>query len=147
SIIKSALLFSHNMAAMYFNNQHIQLEDGEAAALAEGAKNVARHYEIVQRFSPQAQDWCNLFIIASSIYSAKYMMARQPLHQPVTEPQMVVPDAQRPHATPGDAPIILPEVVAVKQPPSGDVTNLAQQNTGNATFHPNPVTPEDAYIQ
>jgi hypothetical protein len=133
------------MAAMYFNNTAIRLEDGEASAMAEGIKNVARHYDIVRKVSPEAQDWANLLIITTTIYSAKFMLARQPLAPAAPEDMYVrvVPDAQQPHATPGDAPIVLPEVVAQKAPPSGNVMNVA----GNSTFYPEASTPGDAYVQ
>lgn len=84
------------MAAAFFKNAALALDDKEAHELAVAASNVARHYDV--QVAQKTLDWINLASVAGMVYGSRLMILRM---QNQKAEEAATPDAAQMHAAAG----------------------------------------------
>lgn len=140
--LEGILLSGHNLLAAIADNANLKLEQGEAAALADGIRNVARHYDFISGQSQKVIDWSNLIMVAGAIYGAKLYQTKPRPQQTITKPTNVQTNKATIIQT--VAPV-LPETQNSSPPTQfGDASKPAQSE--HPDYFPEPLTATDGFM-
>lgn len=128
SNLETILLSTSLGLAVVAENKYVALDDGEAKALADGIRGVARHYPLLAGRSEKFQDWANLIIVAGTVVGSKVARARQETQQPTRAavappPTVSAPVPRSPSATVHPIPSPpMPRIPAQPAPGQGGYT-------------------------